>query len=1097
MQQRSTRFFFSLVSALLLSVFLSSVVGIFPVAAAGITVTIDQSPAGPVQHDPTNTSPIVFRVIFTQAVADFAVGDVDLGGSTGGGAGLSYTISGSGAIYNVSVTGMASGDTVVASIPADVVTAGAATNTASTSTDSSVFYETVKPTATINQAGGQADPTNAFPILYTAVFSENVTGFDAADVVVSGSAPGVKTVNVIPVDAKTYTVQISGMTGSGTVVAAVRANAAQDAAGNWSVEATSSDRTVTYNITPPTVTINQSPSGPLQRDPANASPIVFQAIFSASVTGFGAGDVDLSGSTGGGAGLSYTISGSGAVYNVSVTGMTSGNTVVATVLAGAAIDLAGNASLASTSTDNSVLYDTTPPTVTINQAGTQADPTAAQPIVFTVVFSENVTGFDAADVVVSGSAPGVKTVNVIPVDAKTYTVEISGMTGRGTVSATVRSNAAQDAALNWSMGSTSTDRVVGYQSALVVDTTVDKNSGACVLGNCSLREAIANAVAGDNITFNLTYPATITLTSLIDINRSLTIAGPGAGKLIIQGAGSNRVFIGHVGNTTTISDLTIAAGSDATQGGGIYNAGTLTLNKVVLSGNTAPSGGAIYNQGTLTITKSTLSHNHATSGAAIYNAGTLSMTNSTLGNNSATGQAGGIYNAGGATMTLLHTSVVDNPGGGVYNAGTMNYTSTVIAKNGAAGDCALAGAGSLGTNLNNFVGTATCSASLNGNPLLGGLGSVSTEPLDTFAPLSASPLLDAANAGTCPATDERGVPRPIGVGCDIGAFEGNLPSVTVNQAAGQADPTATGTILFTVVFGDPVTGFAADDVVLSGTATGTLTPVVIEVPPNNGTTYQISVTGMTGTGTVIATVKSGAAQNAQGNDNGAPTFTDHTVTYDVTSPTVAVNQSASGPVQRDPTNSSTIYFWVVFSEPVTGFTGSDISFSGSTVSGTLSVSSLQGAGASYLIGVTGMTSDGLVVASLPASQVTDLAGNPNTASTSTDNQVTYDKTPPTVTINQAGTQSDPASVQPVVFTVVFSEAVTGFDAADVLLSGTAGGVKTVTVVMIDAQTYRVEISGITTGGTVIASVRPNAAQDAAMNWSPVSTSTDHTVTFIP
>jgi predicted outer membrane repeat protein len=458
--------------------------------------------------------------------------------------------------------------------------------------------------------------------------------------------------------------------------------------------------------------------------------------------------------------------------------------------------------------------------------------------------------------------------------------------------------------------------------------------------------------------------------------------------LNIQGTGSNRVFIGHLGNTISISNLTISNATDATQGGGVYNAGTLTLDRIVFENNTAPSGGAIYNQGTVTITNSTLAHNHATSGAGIYNTGTLSMTNVTLGNNTATGQGGGIYNASSGTITLLHASVVDNPGGGVYNKGTLNYTSTVIAKNGAAGDCTLSG-GSVGTNVTNFVGTATCSASLNGNPLLSGLGSAATEPLDTFAPFSASPLLDAANAGTCPAADERGVARPIGTGCDIGAFEGNLPSVTINQAAGQVDPTASGPILFTVIFGDPVTGFAANDIVLSGTATGTLVPVVTEIAPNDGTTYQVSVTGMSGTGTVIATIISGAAVNTQGNANGSPFFTDHTVTYDVTAPTVTVDQSTSGPVQNDPTKSSTIYFWVTFSEPVTGLTGSDFSFTGSTVSGTLSVASLQGSGALYLVGISGMTSGGLVVVSLPANQATDLAGNLNAASTSTDNTVTY------------------------------------------------------------------------------------------------------------
>src|SRR5262249_34848006 len=64
------------------------------------------------------------------------------------------------------------------------------------------------------------------------------------------------------------------------------------------------------------------------------------------------------------------------IYDVSVSGMTSNGTVTASVTAGTVQDAAGNVmSMGSTSTDNTVTYDTIAPTVTINQAATQADPT--------------------------------------------------------------------------------------------------------------------------------------------------------------------------------------------------------------------------------------------------------------------------------------------------------------------------------------------------------------------------------------------------------------------------------------------------------------------------------------------------------------------------------------------------------------------------------------------------------------------------------------------------------------------------------------------------------------------------------------------------
>ena len=74
-----------------------------------------------------------------------------------------------------------------------------------------------------------------------------------------------------------------------------------------------------------------------------------------------------------------------------------------------------------------------------------------------------------------------------------------------------------------------------------------------------------------------------------------------------------------------------------------------------------------------------------------------------------------------------------------------------------------------------------------------------------------------------------------------------------------------------------------------------------------------------------------------------------------------------------------------------------------------------------------MTGDGTVIAShRRRACASDAAGNANTASTSTDNTVTYDTTAPTVTINQAAGQADPTNAIPINFTVVFSEPVTGF-----------------------------------------------------------------------
>jgi len=104
---------------------------------------------------------------------------------------------------------------------------------------------------------------------------------------------------------------------------------------------------------------------------------------------------------------------------------------------------------------------------------------------------------------------------------------------------------------------------------------------------------------------------------------------------------------------------------------------------------------------------------------------------------------------------------------------------------------------------------------------------------------------------------------------------------------------------------------------------------------------------------------------------------------------------------------------------------------------------------------------------------------------------------PSVTINQAAAQPDPTSGSPIMFTVVFSAAVTGFATGDVTITGTTGGTKVGTVSAVSATRYDVAVSGMTTGGTVIATVAANVALGAGGRPNLASTSTDNQVTWAP
>ena len=128
---------------------------------------------------------------------------------------------------------------------------------------------------------------------------------------------------------------------------------------------------------------------------------------------------------------------------------------------------------------------------------------------------------------------------------------------------------------------------------IIVDNLTDDDDGSCSDGDCSLREAIDSAGAGDTINFGVTGTITLGGTRLY-IDKNMTITGPGADLLSIDGDGASRIFEIYGSYNVSISGLTLTNGLD--DGGGISNSeATLTLSNCVISGNSGSYGGGIHN----------------------------------------------------------------------------------------------------------------------------------------------------------------------------------------------------------------------------------------------------------------------------------------------------------------------------------------------------------------------------------------------------------------------------------------------------------------------------------------------------------------------
>ena len=350
-------------------------------------------------------------------------------------------------------------------------------------------------------------------------------------------------------------------------------------------------------------------------------------------------------------------------------------------------------------------------------------------------------------------------------------------------------------------------------------------------GQCSLREAITAAntdaafngcpagngmdeilLAAEEYRFDLAGAGEdANASGDLDIRSNLTVRGAGADLTRIRGDRDDRVFdVASPASDVVIEGVTIRNGAGALGGGVLLGAGVNMLIKgVSLTGNATIQGGGVASFGTLDIVDSVFHANDATTGGAVWSASgsVTSLRNVTLDSNTAldSGSAASFNGAAllnnvTASQNIADSDFDDIGDGAIEVFATVTLSNTILARNldlsiggGAlvSSDCAIRAGGELVSADHNLIGILGNACVLS-NPQLGDQNGTPAQPLnpllqpfdlyggtvETFLPTAASPVVEAGSplvpgfgAGACEASDARGVLRPQGARCDIGAAE--------------------------------------------------------------------------------------------------------------------------------------------------------------------------------------------------------------------------------------------------------------------------------------------------------------------------------------
>ncbi len=439
-------------------------------------------------------------------------------------------------------------------------------------------------------------------------------------------------------------------------------------------------------------------------------------------------------------------------------------------------------------------------------------------------------------------------------------------------------------------------------------------------GNCTLRDSIAFASPGDTVTFDASIAgSTIFLTQHLTITKNITVSA--GGDITVSGSNLTRTF--ELNADVTLEGLIMTDGlvpgaGTGTPGGGavkIIGSSVIISNSVVkdsaawwgagimVGGNGDPPGTLIlinstvdnnhtsgnnaggiyaYNGSSLTVIGSTISNNSADfGGGGISIRGPFTLTNSTVSGNFAPNRGAGILFANNNTDgNLINITLSDNQTNSsngdihIQNNSEVTFTNSIVANGLSGPNCSTETGGVANDNGNNIIEDNSCGFSGGVDPNLGPLQN-NGGGTETHALLIGSPAINAGNNTVCVGSlvngvDQRGVTRPFGATCDIGAYEYNVPpgpALVINKTVTPTGAITPGTMVtFTLSYSN-VGDALATNVVITDELHSSFTPVSVSssgamISVIGATTYAWNVEDLSPGESGIITITGYTANNA-------------------------------------------------------------------------------------------------------------------------------------------------------------------------------------------------------------------------------------------